>query len=208
MSHPSRAEGLINIYTHTGTSINITSIIISKLFFLEVINLQKYNEMKNLEYIFIYIDQHMHRFQKKGCIKNTDIAGFQGRVLPKTQKMVPDIALLITQHYMVWIKGKCNNRGKGVVHSLTPRCCSYWIRNFWLARDYCRPTYNKLSHTQTNTCIGTNIQGVFKKMLTFLRHFLYDIMIWKSDLTDKIKQFFLSSGRVESALWMNYMDAN
>ena len=29
-----------------------------------------------------------------------------GRVIPKTQKMVLDAALLNTQHYMVWIKGK------------------------------------------------------------------------------------------------------
>ena len=28
------------------------------------------------------------------------------RVIPKTQKMVLDIALLNTQHYNVWIKGK------------------------------------------------------------------------------------------------------
>ena len=29
-----------------------------------------------------------------------------GRVIPKTQKMVLDASLLITQHYKVWIKGK------------------------------------------------------------------------------------------------------
>ena len=29
-----------------------------------------------------------------------------GRVIPKTQKMVPDAALLSTQHYKVRIKGK------------------------------------------------------------------------------------------------------
>ena len=29
-----------------------------------------------------------------------------GRVIPKTQKMVLDAALLNTQHYKVWIKGK------------------------------------------------------------------------------------------------------
>ena len=28
------------------------------------------------------------------------------RVIPKTQKMVLDAALLSTQHYKVWIKGK------------------------------------------------------------------------------------------------------
>ena len=29
-----------------------------------------------------------------------------GRVIPKTQKMLLDAALLSTQHYKVWIKGK------------------------------------------------------------------------------------------------------
>ena len=35
------------------------------------------------------------------------------------------------------------------------------------------------------------------------------LVIWKSDLTDKIKRsFFLSSSRVDTAIWMHYMDAN
>ena len=29
-----------------------------------------------------------------------------GRVIPKTQKMVLDAALLNTQHYKMWVKGK------------------------------------------------------------------------------------------------------
>ena len=33
-------------------------------------------------------------------------------------------------------------------------------------------------------------------------------VIWKSDLTDKIKQFLSSSGRVDTAIWIHYMDAN
>ena len=32
--------------------------------------------------------------------------------------------------------------------------------------------------------------------------------IWKSDLTDKIKHFFQSSGRVDTATWMHHMDSN
>ena len=34
-----------------------------------------------------------------------DRGSFPGRVIPKTQKMVPDAALLSTQHYKVKIKG-------------------------------------------------------------------------------------------------------
>ena len=34
-------------------------------------------------------------------------------------------------------------------------------------------------------------------------------VIWKSDLTDNMKRsFFPSSGRVDTAIWMHYMDAN
>ena len=33
-------------------------------------------------------------------------------------------------------------------------------------------------------------------------------IIWKSDLTYKIKQFLLSSSHVNTAIWMHYMDTN
>ena len=33
-------------------------------------------------------------------------------------------------------------------------------------------------------------------------------VIWKSELTDEIKRSFSSSGRVDTAVWMDYMDAN
>ena len=35
------------------------------------------------------------------------------------------------------------------------------------------------------------------------------LILWKSDLTDKIKRiFFSSSGRVDTPIWMHHMDAN
>ena len=34
-------------------------------------------------------------------------------------------------------------------------------------------------------------------------------VIWKSDLTDEIKRsFFPSRRRIDTAIWMHYMDAN
>ena len=33
-------------------------------------------------------------------------------------------------------------------------------------------------------------------------------IIWKSDLTDKMKQFLPSSDRVDTAIWMHYLDVN
>ena len=33
-------------------------------------------------------------------------------------------------------------------------------------------------------------------------------IIWKSDLTDKMKQFLPGSGHIDTAIWMHYMDSN
>ena len=54
-----------------------------------------------------------------------DLGSIPGRVIPKTQKMVLDAALLNTQNYKVQIKGKVGNTGKGVVPSPTSWCSSY-----------------------------------------------------------------------------------
>ena len=49
-----------------------------------------------------------------------ELDSIPGQVIPKTQKIVFDNSLLSTQHYIVWIKGKWNNPGKGVMPSPTP----------------------------------------------------------------------------------------
>ena len=44
-----------------------------------------------------------------------------GRVIPKTQKMIVDAALLNTQHYKVWIEGKVEQtreRSSGLTYTL------------------------------------------------------------------------------------------
>ena len=33
-------------------------------------------------------------------------------------------------------------------------------------------------------------------------------IIWKSDLTDKMKKFLPGSGRIDTAIWLHYMDSN
>ena len=50
--------------------------------------------------------------------------------------MVLDAFLLNTQHYMVRIKVKWSNPGKGVVPFSTPQCCSYRKRNLRITLDY------------------------------------------------------------------------
>ena len=54
-----------------------------------------------------------------------DRGSIPGRVIVKTQKIVLDAALLITQHYKVRIKSKVEQQGNGVTPSPTPRCSSY-----------------------------------------------------------------------------------
>ena len=53
-----------------------------------------------------------------------DLGSIQGQLIPKTQKMVFDAALLNTQHYKIRIKGKWSNSGKEVAASSTPQCSS------------------------------------------------------------------------------------
>ena len=48
-----------------------------------------------------------------------------GRVIPKTQKMVLDVALFTTQHYKVRINGKVEQAENWVAPSSMPWCCSY-----------------------------------------------------------------------------------
>ena len=56
-------------------------------------------------------------------------------------KMVLDAALLNSQHYKVWIKGKRNNPGKGVGMSPTPQCSNYCKKRLWVTLDNSQTTY-------------------------------------------------------------------
>ena len=54
-----------------------------------------------------------------------DWGSIPARVIPKTQNMVLDAALLNTQYYKVRIKGKVDQFRNGVAPSPTPWCSSY-----------------------------------------------------------------------------------
>ena len=69
-----------------------------------------------------------------------DLGSIPGWIIPKTQKMVLDAALLNTQH-KVRIKGKWSNPEDGVVPSPTPRCSSYWKGCLRVTLDYGRQLY-------------------------------------------------------------------
>ena len=70
-----------------------------------------------------------------------DLGSIPGRVIPKTQKMVLDAALLNTQHYKVRIKGKVEQSREGVAPSPTHWCSSYRKGNLRVTLDYGRQLY-------------------------------------------------------------------
>ena len=63
-------------------------------------------------------------------------------------------------------------------------------------------TYLGSSVESTEKDIDTRLTKAWKAINRLL-------IIWKSDLTDKIKRQFLpGSGRIDTAIWLHYMDAN
>ena len=76
-----------------------------------------------------------------------DWGSIPGWVIPKTQNMVFDTALLNTQHWL-GSRVKWSNPGKGVAPSPTPRCSSYWKGSPLVALDYDRQLY------YTSTLLG------------------------------------------------------
>ena len=63
------------------------------------------------------------------------------------------------------------------------------------------------------TYFGSSVSSIQKDINTWLEkewRAIYRLsVIWKSDMTDTIKRsYFPSSGRVDTAVWMHYMDAN
>ena len=70
-----------------------------------------------------------------------DLGSIPGRVIPKTQKMVLDAALLNTQHYKVRIKGKVKQSREGVAPSPTYWCSSYRKGSLRVTLDYGRQLY-------------------------------------------------------------------
>ena len=76
-----------------------------------------------------------------------DLSSIQGRIIPKTLKIVLDTSLLHTQQYKVRIEVKWSNPEKGVASSSTLRWRSYWNGSLLVDLDYGRQlhfTYNKL----------------------------------------------------------------
>ena len=64
-------------------------------------------------YIYIYIYGRAIGLMSKVFTNGPgDRSSIPGRVIPKTQKMVPDASLLSTQHYKVKIKGKVEQSWK------------------------------------------------------------------------------------------------
>ena len=63
-----------------------------------------------------------------------DWGSIPGRVIPKTQKMMPPCLTLSIIRYGSRVKW--SNPRKGVALSSTPRCCSYWKGSLRVTFDY------------------------------------------------------------------------
>ena len=95
-----------------------------------------------------------------------DQGSIAGGVIPKTQKMVLDAALLDTQHYKVRIKGKLKqSRERSSALSYTS-CSSYWkgepLDHPWLRLPNLL-TYNGLSVSQWSRRLGLNLRSSYIK---------------------------------------------
>ena len=64
-----------------------------------------------------------------------DRGSFPGGVIPKTQKMVLNTALINTKHYKVCIKVKVDQSRERSSTPLTSRCSRYWKGRLWVALD-------------------------------------------------------------------------
>ena len=105
-----------------------------------------------------------------------DRGSIPGRVMPKTQKMVLDAALLNT--IVKWgSRVKWSNPGKGVAPSPRPQCSSYWKGSLLVALEYGRQLYftyncmrkgmhkelgNKFEFLSNNKCYMYNSEDVLE----------------------------------------------
>ena len=72
---------------------------------------------------------------------------------------------------------------------------------------------SSLKQVDKFTYLGSSVSSTEKDIDTWLTKAWIAIdklsIIWKSDLTNKMKRsFFPSSGRIDTAIWMHYLDAN
>ena len=72
---------------------------------------------------------------------------------------------------------------------------------------------NSLKLVDKFTYLGSSVSSTEKDVDTWITKAWTAIdklsVIWKSELTDKMKRsFFPSSGRIDTAVWMFYLDAN
>ena len=89
-----------------------------------------------LNQLFIYIYKNTGHWPRVFANGPGDLGSIPGRVIPKTQKMVLDAALLNTQHCKVRIKSKVEQSREGVAPSPTHWCSSYRKGSLRVTLDY------------------------------------------------------------------------
>ena len=117
-----------------------------------------------------------------------DRVSIPGRLIPETQKMILDAALLNTQHNKVWIKGKVDSHGNGVAPSPTTRDSSFCKRSLRASLDeghqfyYCFSTSMALALNNPRMLIchqknQSNYFCFFNFLCSFLFFFFFFLTI-------------------------------
>ena len=82
-----------------------------------------------------------------------DWGSIPGQVIPKIQKMVLDAALLNTQHYKAWIKGKGEQSRE--MSSALPYTSVYWKGSLQVVLDYSCQFYLLIAITYIRATEGS-----------------------------------------------------
>ena len=97
-------------FSHTRTHTHIHTH--TQIYIYIYIHTHKVNDYCAHTFTYAYIYIYIYIYRSIGLVGRVftngprDLGSIQGRVIPKTLKMVLDVSLLNTQHYKVHIKGK------------------------------------------------------------------------------------------------------
>ena len=128
-----------------------------------------------LKWLFFLIGEHCNHYEKIFFIIMVRVftngpgnqVSIPGRVIPKTQKMVLDVALLHTQHYKVWIKGS----------SALPYTRSPWLWPANLTNLIYMSIYKGIIYTYTQIYICIHIYIIIIIIMIINKYILYIYLI-------------------------------
>ena len=168
------------------------------------------NVIARLEYELVYYDSAVHRFNHYTTRTPHNFKRYPARTITDAD-YADDLALL----------ANTPNQVETLLHSLEWATAGIGLHVNAHKTEYM--CYNRTGNITTLdgaslrlvdkfTYLGSRVSSTEKDINTRLTKAWTAIdrlsIIWKSDLTDKMKQFLPGSGCIDTAIWMHYMDAN